>query len=47
MLDSEKLYKSLIESPELKGIPTIYIVRVSVTLLKIIEKGKVFKNIWN
>lgn len=44
-MDMEKLYDKLMSSEDIKDIPFIYIFRVAVCVIKIINSGECFQNI--
>lgn len=46
MLDTEKLYKILMDDEDLQDIPVFYIMQVAVSVVKAINSGKCIISIW-
>lgn len=46
MLDTEKLYKILMDDENLQDIPVFYIMQVAVSVVKAINSGQCIISIW-
>lgn len=42
MLDGDKLFRELANDPTLRGIPIIYITKIAISLIKILNDGQCF-----